>query len=145
MNKVTSLNSSTLLKRGPSQVFCCEFCNIFNTYSVESIRTATSGLINSCETSKWLIYTHYHISVKCRGNSLPHAIFFPLYLSLYAFDFKFYIRGYILIKSIVALSQQILWMLNACCRGSICCCCFCYCFKALTKAKFSWINSFSTG
>ena len=42
-------------------------------------------------------------SVEYRGNSLPYYLFSPV--SLYAFGFKFYIQGYVLIKSIVALSQ----------------------------------------
>ena len=57
LNKVAGMKSSALLKRAQSQVFYCEFCEIFkNNYSVESMQTATSGLINSCETSKWLSY-----------------------------------------------------------------------------------------
>ena len=67
------------------------------------MRTTDSGLINSGETSKWLLYTSIIFTVKCRGNSLPCYLFFPV--PLYAFDFKFYIQGYILIKSILALSQ----------------------------------------
>ena len=66
------------------------------------MRTATSGLINSCRTSKWFLYTII-FAVECRGNSLPCYVFSPL--SIHAFDFKFYIQGYILIKSIVALAQ----------------------------------------
>ena len=42
-------------------------------------------------------------SVECRRNSLSCHLFSSV--SLYAFDFKFYIQGYILIRSIVALSQ----------------------------------------
>ena len=42
-------------------------------------------------------------SVECRVNSLPCYLFSPISLS--AFCFKFYIQGYIPIKSIVALSQ----------------------------------------
>ena len=41
-------------------------------------------------------------------------------------------------------TEVISWMLHACCRGGICCCCCCCCFKALSKTKFSWINSFPT-
>ena len=133
-------------------MFCCEFCEIFkNMYSVEimrtatfGLRTATFGLINSCETSKWLLYTYYHIFVECWGNSLPCFLFTPV--SLYAFDFKFYVQGYFLIKSIVApfSTEVVSWMPSACSCGNICCCCFWCSFKALTKAKFYWINLFST-
>ena len=66
------------------------------------MRMATSGLINSCKTSKLFLYTII-FSVECRGNSLPCYLLSPV--SIYAFDFRFYIQGYILIKLIVALSQ----------------------------------------
>ena len=97
------------------------------------MRTTDSGLINSCETSKWLLYTSIIFTVKCRENSLPSSLFFPV--PLYAFDFKFYIQGYILIKSILALSQLKLFheykmlavVVAFVFAGS----------KALTKAKFS--------
>ena len=91
-------------KEIPTQVFSCEFCEIFkNIYSVERFQTATSELINSCETSKWLLYTNYHIFCWMPRKFTPTLSFSPV--SLYAFDFKFYIQGYILIKSIVALTQ----------------------------------------
>ena len=67
-------------------------------------------------------------------------------VSLYAFDFKLHTQGCILInsKSCSLSSEAFSWLLNACCHGDICYCWCCCCFKALTKAQFTWINSFST-
>ena len=47
------------------------------TYSVKSMQPATSGLINSCETSKWLSYTYYHISCWMPRKFTPMLSFFP--------------------------------------------------------------------
>ena len=75
--KVAGLKPSTFLKRNSNtSVLLWILQNFKITYSVESMQAATSGLINSCQTSKWLIYTYYHISVKCRGNPLPCYLFY---------------------------------------------------------------------
>ena len=41
LNQVAGLRPATLLKKIPTQVFSCEFCEIFkNTYFVEHLQTA---------------------------------------------------------------------------------------------------------
>ena len=125
---------------------CCEFCEIFkNTSLVQRMRTATSGLINSCETCKWLLY-FYTLTViffvECREDWLPSCYIF----SHNTFDFKFHVQGYVLINSLsCSFSTEVIsWMLNVYRRGSICSCYSCCGFKALKNAKFSWKNLFST-
>ena len=67
------------------------------------MRAATPGLIIQANLLNGLYTLTIIFSVECRGSSLPCYLFSPV--SLYAFDFKFYIQGYILIKSVVALFQ----------------------------------------
>ena len=64
-----------------------------------------------------------------------HAIFFPLYHYTVLILNSIYKVEYTSIFNSCSFSIEVIsWMLNSCCRGSICCCC---CFKVLTKAKFS--------
>ena len=116
--KLQAWSLQLYLKETLAQVFCWEFCEIFkNTYLVESMRTATFGLINSCETSIWLLYTYNHIFCWLL-RSFWLSLSPPLPVSLYPFDFKFHIQGYILIKSVsCSFSTEVISsMLNACCH-----------------------------
>ena len=83
--------------------FAANFVKFLKAPIHSKVWTATSGLINSCKISKWLLYTYYHIFCWMPKYSILCYLFSPV--SPYAFDFKFYKQGYILIKSIVALSQ----------------------------------------
>ena len=107
------------------------------------MRIATSALINSCETSKWLLYIDHHIFCWMPRKFTP-MLFSSV--SLYAFDFKFYIQRYILIKSIVVLSQLKLFhecsMLVAVVVSAAAV--FAVVSKPLQNRNFSRINPFST-
>ena len=43
-NNIAGLNSTTLFKKRPTQMFSCEYCEIFkNNYFEKYLRTATSN------------------------------------------------------------------------------------------------------
>ena len=94
------------------------------------MQTATSALINSCETSKWLSYTYYHIFCWMPRKFTLMLSFFPCVI----LNSRYKVEYTSIFNSCSFSIEVISWMLNSCCRGSICCCC---CFKVLTKAKFS--------